>query len=290
VPLLLSHEIVSLPSASVLAVLRNREEGKKQPPKQVAVFADPVFDKQDVRALKQANGKRPGNTIPAANVRPSFLEKDLGEGELLRSIADTRDVRTEGIGMPRLPFTRREADAILAVTPPDQDLVALGFDASRSKAMSSEIAQFRVVHFATHGLLDNEHPELSGLVLSMVDERGNFKNGFLKLQDIYNLKLQADLVVLSGCETGLGKTITGEGLIGLTRGFMYAGTPRVISSLWKVDDVATSELIKHFYIALEEDKMAPAAALRSAQVALLQKKRWSSPYYWAAFLLQGEWR
>ena len=156
--------------------------------------------------------------------------------------------------------------------------------------MSPELADYRIVHFATHGILDNRHPELSGLVLSLVNENGKPEDGFLKLQDVYNMRLPVDLVVLSGCETGLGEQVHGEGLIGLTRGFMYAGATRVVASLWSVSDIATASLMADFYRAMERDGMRPAAALRAAQVRMWKQKQWSSPYYWAAFEIQGEWR
>ena len=146
------------------------------------------------------------------------------------------------------------------------------------------------MHFATHGLLNNEHPELSGLVLSLVDKQGQPQNGFLRLYDIYNLRLGADLVVLSACQTALGKQIKGEGLVGVTRGFMYSGAARVMASLWKVDDEATAELMNRFYIGMMKDKQKPAAALREAQLWMQKQKRWQSPYYWSGFIIQGEWR
>lgn len=152
------------------------------------------------------------------------------------------------------------------------------------------MSRYRVLHFATHGLLNSQHPELSGIVLSLVDERGRPQDGFLRLHEIYNLKLGADLVVLSACQTALGKEIKGEGLVGLTRGFMYAGAPRVVSSLWNVDDRATAELMKRFYEAMFIQGMPPAAALRAAQTSLRREKGWAAPYYWAGFTLQGEWR
>jgi CHAT domain-containing protein len=167
---------------------------------------------------------------------------------------------------------------------------AVDFQASRATAISPELANYRIVHFASHGLLNSQHPELSGLVFSLIDKKGKPQEGFLTLQDIYNLNLPAELVVLSACETGLGKEISGEGLIGLTRGFMYAGASRVVASLWKVSDVATAELMAEFYRSMEKDGLAPAAALRAAQVKMWKQKRWRSPYYWAAFQLQGEWR
>ena len=109
------------------------------------------------------------------------------------------------------------------------------------------------------------------------------------MNDIYEMKLNADLVVLSACETALGKEIQGEGLLGLTRGFMYAGSPRVVASLWKVDDRSTAELMSRFYEDMLQNKLTPAAALRAAQLSLLQNPRWSHPYYWAPFIFQGEW-
>jgi CHAT domain-containing protein len=136
-----------------------------------------------------------------------------------------------------------------------------------------------------------EHPELSGIVLSLIDERGQPQDGFLRLHDIYNLNLPAELVVLSACETGIGKQIKGEGLIALTRGFMYAGAPRVVASLWKVNDRATAELMAEFYSQMFTHGRTPAAALREAQRKLSQDRRWRrSPYYWAAFVIQGEWK
>ena len=161
---------------------------------------------------------------------------------------------------------------------------------TRETALGGRLAGYRIVHLATHGVLDSERPSLSGLVFSLVDERGQRQDGFVRLHDIYNMKLDADLVVLSACQTALGKDIKGEGLIGLTRAFMYAGTPRVVASLWEVSDLATAELMKKFYAAMLERHLPPAAALRTAQLQMSQDSRWSSPYYWAGFVFQGDWR
>jgi CHAT domain-containing protein len=167
---------------------------------------------------------------------------------------------------------------------------AFDFAANREAATNPQLSQYRIVHFATHGILDSKHPELSGLVLSLVDEKGESQNGFLRLHDIFNLELPAELVVLSACQTGLGEEIWGEGLVGLTRGFMYAGAKRLLVSLWSVDDEATSELISRFYKKMLQDGLQPTAALRATQREMLQDTPWKSPYYWAAFTLQGEWR
>jgi CHAT domain-containing protein len=167
---------------------------------------------------------------------------------------------------------------------------ALDFDASRERAMSTELGKYRILHFATHALLNNKHPEFSGIVLSLVNKRGEQVNGFLQLRDIYNLNLPAELVVLSACQTGLGKEIRGEGLIGLTRGFMYVGAARVMASLWKVDDAATAALMTQFYKRVLGERLRPAEALRASQTEMWRQKAWKSPYYWAAFTLQGEWK
>jgi CHAT domain-containing protein len=156
--------------------------------------------------------------------------------------------------------------------------------------LKSAIGPYRIVHFATHSILNNEHPELSGIVLSLVNTRGQTQDGFLRVHGICSLKLSAQLVVLSACQTALGKDVKGEGLIGLTRAFMYAGAPRIVSSLWEVDSTATAELMTRFYNKMLKDKLAPAAALREAQISMLNETQWKSPYYWAAFALQGDWR
>jgi CHAT domain-containing protein len=189
----------------------------------------------------------------------------------------------------RLPSTLREANAIMALTPPGEGMVAAGFAASKDLIVSDGLRDYRIIHFATHGLLNSEQPELSGVILSLVDERGNPRKGFLSLHDIYNLDLPTDLVVLSACRTGLGKNIQGEGIVGLTSGFMYAGAKSVVASLWKVDDDATAELMSHFYTAMLKDGLPPAEALRRAKLEMRKQERWRAPFYWAAFVLQGEY-
>jgi CHAT domain-containing protein len=190
----------------------------------------------------------------------------------------------------RLFSSGKEARAIAALVPPGQRFLALGFAASRTQATSHELARYRNVHFATHGVLDSRRPELSKLVLSLYDEKGKTQDGFLRLNDIYNLRLDADLVVLSACQTALGQEIRGEGLVGLTRGFMYAGAARVVASLWSVEDRATAELMESFYRGMLQRGLSPAAALRRAQLEMARTPGRKSPYYWAGFSLQGEWR
>jgi CHAT domain-containing protein/Tfp pilus assembly protein PilF len=266
VPLLAGHEVVNVPSAS--AVSLQRKLGRRPPaPEAVAVLADPVFDSQDPR-VSETLGRRP----PAAS-DGSTARTRSGAGSFLR-----------------LPWTRREAQAIVAAAPAGHSLLALDFRASRQTALSPDLSLYRIVHFATHGVVDSQTPALSGLMLSRVGEQGTPVEGFLGLDDVYSLHLDADLVVLSGCETALGKEVRGEGLVGLTQGLLYSGAKRVAASLWRVEDQATAELMSRFYRALLVAGHPPAAALREAQLAIRSDKRWRSPYYWSGFVLQGDWQ
>ncbi|HZM86963.1 MAG TPA: CHAT domain-containing protein [Blastocatellia bacterium] len=284
-PLIVNHEIVSLPSASALAIQRAELAGRQPAPKMLAVIADPVFDRSDVRFTT------PGTVV---NEKQQALTIASDDARSLEHLADTSDdksgVTTRRLVIPRLPFTRQEATRLLALTPKTSSFQAMDFQANRETVLKGDLAQYRYVHFATHGLLDAERPGLSSLVLSMVDQQGKPQDGFLRANDIYNLKLPAELVVLSACQTGLGKEIKGEGLVGLTRGFMYAGAARVVVSLWSVNDKATADLMTRFYEKMLKQGERPAAALRAAQVEMWKQKQWQSPYYWAAFTIQGEWR
>ncbi|HUS09450.1 MAG TPA: CHAT domain-containing protein [Pyrinomonadaceae bacterium] len=275
-PLVLDHEIINEPSASALALLIGESKNRQPPRNSVAVLADPVFEADDPRI---PNGGQPVAISISAESRETELHRAM------------RDVNLSGGGnhIPRLQASRDEARAIMSVTPWGSGFEATGFEASRATATNTNLGEYRIVHFATHGLLNNEHPELSGIVLSLFDQKGQPQDGFLRLHDIYNLKLPVDLVVLSACNTGLGKDVRGEGLIGLTRGFMYAGASSVVASLWKVDDEATAQLMRLFYGYMLRDGLSPSAALRKAQVSMSQHKRWQSPYYWAGFVIQGEY-
>jgi CHAT domain-containing protein/tetratricopeptide (TPR) repeat protein len=261
-------EVVSLPSASTLQALRRDRSNEAPAAAGLLVVADPVFNANDPRV--QA-GALPPRTASASRMERSA--RDSGAGEL-----------------ERLWFTRREANAIAELAGSAGVRQLLDFDASLDGVINPDLASYRIVHFATHGLLNNKHPELSGLVFSLVDGRGRPRDGFLPAYEIYNLRLNADLVVLSACQTALGEDIRGEGLVGLTRAFMYAGGARVVASLWKVPDSATAALMQRFYRALIVERRRPAEALRAAQESVRAQRRWSAPYYWAGFTLVGEWQ
>ncbi len=261
-----NHEVVTIPSFSVLAALQN-EPVHKQPEHLIAVFADPVFDSDETLSGPTA--------LPAE-------QRDLDQA--LRQMGDN-----DRVPLPRLGASLQEAEAIEKLTAPEERLIATGFSANFEKVMGGSLSNYRIIHFATHGFFNDEHPELSGLILSRVDESGSRRNGFLRIENIYDLNLNADLVVLSACRTGLGRHVNGEGILGITRGFMYAGSRSVIASLWKVNDEATAELMKHFYTAMFRDRLTPSAALQAAKNAMRKQERWRSPYYWAAFVMQGKY-
>jgi len=250
------QEIVVQPSATVLASLRRLRSRRPEPSGLIAVFADPVYSRTDERQLH-----RPSS--PAGRELP---------------------------GRSRLRYSGKEAAAILAQVQGSKSLAALGFDASREKALSGVLAEYRVLHFSAHGELNSEQPDLSALLLSLFDRSSREVNGYLRAGEISTLNLPADLVVLSACRSGLGREIRGEGLVGLTQAFLAAGASRVIVSLWDVDDQATAQLMGQFYKNLFSAGMPPATALRKAQEWMRKQPQWNAPVYWAGFVLEGEWR
>lgn len=256
-PLVYGHELVTVPSTTTLALVKRQAIGRSPAPKTLAVIADPVFDPADVRVSSK--------TAHASSPAP-----------LTRRLS-------------RLPYSREEADQILSLVPNGMKLRAVDFDANRALLTSAALKPFRIVHLAAHGIQDDEHPELSGVALSLVGRSGVAQDGFLRLQDIQDVALGADLVVLSACSTGrVSSKDGGEGLASLARGFFAANVPAVISSLFKADDEATADLMIRFYRAMLRDGQSPAAALRTAQVAI-SKGRFSDPVFWSGFMLQGTW-
>jgi tetratricopeptide (TPR) repeat protein len=275
-PVIARRQIVSAPSATAVALMRADRSSRVPGTKRVAILADPVFSADDARVK--------ANATAAATVRkPDATDVDMAA--VRRSIDDV------GLAsLPRLTFSRDEAAAIAKFAPPGQRFEAMDFQANRATVLGEAMRNYRVLHFATHALLNNEHPELSGVVLSLVDPSGQPQNGFLRLHELYNLKIGAELVVLSACQTALGSEMRGEGLQSVARGFMYSGASSVLATLWRVDDRATSEFMTRFYRQLLQQNLTPAAALQAAAAALSKDPRWRAPYYWAAFTLQGDWQ
>jgi len=268
-PLALGQEMVLLPSASALAALRARGAARLPPSGLLAVLADPIFGPTDPRLSRVALAGRP-----------------------TRSPALERSALAVGLAaLPRVPFSQKEARSIVASAPAGEHVELLGFAASRDAVLGGRLSRHRFIHIASHTLLNSEEPEFSGVVLSAFDDSGRPVNPFLQLDEIFGLALPAELVVLSGCRTALGKNNGPEGLMSLSHAFLYAGASRVLASLWKVDDEATAELMALFYKGLfGSQRLSPAAALRQAQLEIAAQPRWRSPYFWAGFVLQGEWR
>lgn len=287
VPLVVNHEIVHLPSASTLAVLRRQPPSRQPPSKLISILADPVFSLADERFPETAaRGKAAAN----AHLIPTTGAAAIKQGGVGGRGADAGEAERSYRELPRLFRTRWEAEQIADLAPPGAAVQSLDFMASRETATGAEVADSRIVHFATHAVLDDARPELSGIVLSMFGPDGRPRDGLLRMHDVFNLKLSADLVTLSACRTAAGREYGGEGLIGLTRGFMYAGARRVVGSVWSSDDKATAELMVRFYRKMLRENLQPAAALRAAQIEMQRDRRWQSPYFWAGFILQGEWR
>lgn len=272
-------ELVSVPSAAVLAALRARRRTRAPASRSVAVFADPVFSADDPRL-----GAAPDRGPSAAG----------GQGHSTQEIvADrvSRAIVADGLPdgpLPRLSATADEVAAILARVPPDQSLVHLGVEATKQAVRTADLRPYRILHFATHAWIDERFPELSGLVLSTVDHEGREIDGSLYLHEIDRLDLAADLTVLSGCQTALGRRVRGDGLLGLTQGFFHAGSSQVLVSLWALDDMAASRLMDDFYGRMLEDGETPTEALRHAQQWLRRQDGFEAPRYWAPFVLQGD--
>ncbi len=249
------------PSASVLAGLRN--ESRPAAPKAFVAYADPVYE-------QNAEG------VIASTVRAASAGGRLS--------------------LNRLPHSRREAEGIAKLFGSSEADLFLGSEASEENVKQKDkLSQYRLVHFSTYGYVNEARPRFSGLVLSLppADKAGEREDGLLSAYEIFNLKLNADLVTLSACETGLGKEVKGEGLMSLMRAFMYAGTPSVMVSLWKVDDKSAADLMIRFYRNWRQGvkqgkatiKLNKAEALQRAQLDAI--KQGNSPYYWAPFVLMG---
>jgi CHAT domain-containing protein len=271
--LLTEHEIVTLPSASTFSILRNNISKKSLTfPKVLAVVADPVFGSEDERVkerLAKFSNQTDQRSLPGNYQVNSFFAEQL---------------------FPRLPNTQNEAARIGPLVTPNSQAQYFGFSANRHNILTAELNQYQLIHIATHGILDAEKPERSGMLLSAINDRGSIQRSLLSAPDVFNLQLSSELVVLSGCRTGLGKQMRGEGLIGLSGGLMYSGAERVVVSLWSVDDEATAALMNQFYQGILKENLPPSKALRKAQLEVLKQPRWQNPYYWAPFILQGEWK
>lgn len=272
----------------MLPILRDELANRPAAAKSLAIFADPIFEKDDERIARidiKADRNNADKTETAGNGETRILQHESATQAANESGALNKEFR-----IPRLPGTRNEATDILKLLPQPETFVALDFNANRDTVVKEDLSQYRIIHFATHGFADSVNPALSGIVLSMFDKDGKPQDGFLRAHEIFNLKIPAELVVLSACQTGLGKEVKGEGLVGLTRGLMYAGAARVVVSLWSVSDQGTSELMVKFYRKMLKERQRPSAALRAAQVEMWQEGKYRDPFFWAPFVIQGEYK
>ena len=268
-PLVASYEIVNAPSASILGQLRREKQERPASAKILAAFGYPVFRSNYAQFKNSASD----DVVASAAERGLEVDPDSLDPDKIQSLVYSKY---------ELEFLREIAGS--------GAFIARDFQASRAVLEKIDFSRYAILHFATHGLFDPKNPKKLGLYLSMVDEAGQDQEGFITMQDVYNLRVPVSLVVLSACRTGLGEDVRGEGLIGLTRGFMHAGASSVVASLWKVDDEATAELMKYFYTNMLKKGMRPAAALREAQNTLRQNPQWRAPHFWAGFILQGEFK
>ncbi|HKN84976.1 MAG TPA: CHAT domain-containing protein, partial [Pyrinomonadaceae bacterium] len=278
-----SNEIIYAPSASVVSAIK--QQRTKAAGRAMLIIADPVFNSSDARAHK--TGATPASD---AEVRGLGIQSALAD--VTGSTAPTTANSTmEGLPLVRLQGTRTEAEQIsrLAKTSGAQADVWLDLDANEDNLDTRDVTKYRIIHVATHGLLNAERPQFTGVVLSLVGNKTH--DGFVRTDEVFNLRLGSPLVMLSACETGLGKETRGEGVMGLTRAFMYAGAPTVGVSLWSVADKSTADLMTDFYKRLlaTGDNTTSSGALRAAQLAMISGKKYSAPFYWAPFVLVGDW-
>ncbi len=278
-----SNEVVYAPSASVVAAIK--QQRSKTTNRAMLIIADPVFNSNDTRARKTT-------ATPASDAEV----RGLGIQGALADVAGSNAPATpnpamEGLPLARLNGTRTEAEQIsqLAKTTGGQADVWLDLDANEENLGTRDVTKYRIIHVATHGLLNAERPQFTGVVLSLVGNKTH--DGFVRTDEVFNLRLGSPLVMLSACETGLGKEKRGEGVMGLTRAFMYAGAPTVGVSLWSVADKSTADLMTDFYRRLlsTSESTTSSGALRSAQLAMINGKKYSAPFYWAPFVLVGDW-
>ena len=275
-----TNEIVYAPSASVVGAIK--QQRAKSTSRALLVIADPVFNSNDARAKKGT-----ATATADADVRGLGIQSALADVD---GNTPASNDKMEGLPLARLNGTRVEAEQIskLAKTAGGQADVWLDLDASEENLGTRDISKYRIIHVATHGLLNAERPQFTGVVLSLVGNKT--RDGFVRTDEVFNLRLGSPLVMLSACETGLGKEKRGEGVMGLTRAFMYAGAPTVGVSLWSVADKSTADLMTDFYQRLlSASTGTTSGSLRGAQLAMISGKKYSAPFYWAPFVLVGDW-
>jgi len=277
-----SNEVIYAPSASVVGAIK--QQRTKNASRAMLIIADPVFNSNDARAQKRTAAPSSDSDVRGLGIQSALTD-------VSGSAPPAPSGQMEGLPLARLTGTRTEADQIskLAKASGGQADVWLDLDANEDNLGARDISKYRIIHVATHGLLNAERPQFTGVVLSLVGNKTH--DGFVRTDEVFNLHLGSPLVMLSACETGLGKEKRGEGVMGLTRAFMYAGAPTVGVSLWSVADKSTADLMTDFYKRLltSPEGTTSSSALRGAQLAMISGKKYSAPFFWAPFVLVGDW-
>ena len=255
-------ELTTAYSLSALQLLEKRRRPPVQSPRLMLV-ADPVFSIHDARVQSG-----PGSS--------AVQSPQAGSDKVLAHLE-----------VPRLPGTGVEVDSIAQLVPKDRVRVARGFDANQRVFDELRNGDYSILHFATHLRVDRDDPGLTSLLLSRLDATGKELRGSVAAYDIVGMRLQPQLVVLSACDSSVGRNFRGEGMLGLGRAFLLAGAQDVIATQWPVADRATSELMQRFYAGMLQQGKSPSAALRAAQMAMKRDQRWQHPYYWAGFVAYG---
>jgi CHAT domain-containing protein len=254
------NEVSYSPSASMLGLWQDSERpvGTADQMELLAV-GDPVFEPK-VIGRKQSKA---GSRNPA---RQAFSAR--------------------GFSLPRLPRTRDEVEEIAGLFPAARRRVFLRSESTEAAVKREPLGRYRRLHFATHSLIDEKSPSRSAVVLSLDGDAK--EDGYLEVSEIARLNLDSDLVVVSACQTGRGKLLSGEGVVGLSRAFLQAGARSVIVSLWKVSDNSTGRLMKSLYQHLTGG-LSNAAALRRAKLQMIGSgKQARHPYYWSSFVMVGK--
>ncbi|MBI4853664.1 MAG: CHAT domain-containing protein [Acidobacteria bacterium] len=285
VPLLIAHEINILPSAHSLTLLNSSTSKTKLSELKVALFADPILSVDDERLQGKGKKSRQENAV-ATDILKSLKDPARLSVELAYRAADDTDVFNNSYRIPRLPLSDLETKQITTTLGKEKIKQTLGDAFNRVSTFNPEHSDYQVTHLSSYALINSKNPAISGIALSLFDNDAKEQDNFLKLKDLYNLPFTSQLLVISAGGTTMGKNIRSEGFYALTRGLIHSGTKQTLLSLWTIKDESRVELMSRFYQGLAKN-LQPAQALRAAQIAIWEQKRWQAPYYWAPFVIVG---
>jgi len=249
--------------------------------KQRIAYAPSISSLNELIKRKKANGTiRRKDLLAFGDPFFGSLETEENGDDILQDFFSTSTYN-----LYRLEYSNTEIEKISAHFKKKKRSTFQRLDASEEQLKSQALDDYKIIHFATHSLVDNKNPARSSIVLSLDNDKR--EDGFLQMREIYNLKLNSDLVTLSACQTGLGQFIRGEGIEGINRAFFYAGSSSVLMSLWAVNDQATYQLMERFYAHLRSSESI-MNSLRRAKLEMINSDILSHPYYWAGFIVSGK--